>query len=1190
MLPDDPPPPVPRLNRIIALAACLVAAASSAFGAAITWNGSADDLWSNSANWTGGTPALNDIYFNNTGASATAGVVTSIVDQSYTVSSLSFSNTQYQNLQLQAGANLSVSGGISVGGSSVSSSVTLVGSDSSFITTSGTYINNGILNVNDGTSLSISGSLAIGYSDVSRINSTGTLNLAPGAALHLGTLTTPSSLSLAQNYGYWNSVTAAFAPDSAKNPDMVLYLSSVNLGTAYNVSRNGGAGSASGTVDLTNYTGPLGIQTLNIGGSNGTGHFVFGNAVNNILSFPSLSINNGDITLNAGATLAITGGLTLGEAENPGSYNAGSNNTGALNLAPGAALHIGTATTPSSLNLAQNYWYWNTVTATFAPDSSKNPDIALYLSSVNLGTGYNSANNGGVGSASGTLNLTNYTGPLSIQNINIGGSNGTGHFIFGNAVNNLLSLPSISINHGDFAVNSGSTLTITGSLTIGATDSPGKNNSGGDRTGILNLASGAALYLGTPTTPSSLSLAQNYLYWNTVTGSFAPDSSKNPDMAFYLSSVNLGTGYNTANNGAVGSASGTLDFTNYTGPLSIQGINIGGANGTGHFIFGNTANNRLSVPSVIVTKGDLTINQRSTLAVTSAITISSNGSLAVHVGGVAGGLSVENASNSALSLAAGANRMVIDFDDPDVRTPNYYGLRWKGDHVSQLQAKLNQYGYTGDGGIKIVANGAFVRNATLQLGLMTDGGITYTYLGFNAEPNTQIPLAGATPLDPAYLTGTASLPSPNTSVWSLELRQGSQLNMFAGDHLTALGGVMVDADAVLNAAGIIGGDVRNSGGMALGSASVVGTCNLLNNFTQAASGGLLFKLGGNEQGISYDYLHITGTATIEGLITATLINGFQPVNHSKFDVMTADAGIVWGGGGVAFTLPPGFTWALVDGNKTLQLSYDVYSEIAVEQPAGQDLTAGSASIPYDALAIGTHSIRTFTIRNTGGVALDIPSITTIGANADDFTVNTTGMNAPVAPGGSTTFTVTFAPTGNTSSPRTATLRIANDDPDENPFDIALTSQAFSTTADLDGDGLNDWEEYRNASLGFDWQTAQPALVNVFVAGANSANLYTPAQYADNRTAGRNDVLTSPNTYDLYTTTQVQAMNVDAPLIERDPATGEFILTIGLEKSTDLENYSPFPVTMPQATITPQGKLRLRFSVPDNAAFFRVEAR
>jgi hypothetical protein len=86
------------------------------------------------------------------------------------------------------------------------------------------------------------------------------------------------------------------------------------------------------------------------------------------------------------------------------------------------------------------------------------------------------------------------------------------------------------------------------------------------------------------------------------------------------------------------------------------------------------------------------------------------------------------------------------------------------------------------------------------------------------------------------------------------------------------------------------------------------------------------------------------------------------------------------------------------------------------------------------------------------------------------------------------------------------------------------------------------------------------------------------------------VLTSPNTYDLYTTTQVQAMNVDAPLIERDPATGEFILTIGLEKSTDLENYSPFPVTMPQATITPQGKLRLRFSVPDNAAFFRVEAR
>ena len=204
------------------------------------------------------------------------------------------------------------------------------------------------------------------------------------------------------------------------------------------------------------------------------------------------------------------------------------------------------------------------------------------------------------------------------------------------------------------------------------------------------------------------------------------------------------------------------------------------------------------------------------------------------------------------------------------------------------------------------------------------------------------------------------------------------------------------------------------------------------------------------------------------------------------------------------------------------------------------------------------------MRNTGGAALTIPTVTTIGANAGDFIVATAGMTTPVSPGGSTSFTVAFAPTGNTSGPRTATLRIANDDPDENPFDISLTGMAFSTTADADGDGLNDWTEYQQRGAGFDWQKPQPELVKAFLAGSNASGLYTP--------------------------TQVQAMNVDTPVIQKDPTTGEFTVTIGLEKSTDLVHYTPFPVTMPQAAITADGKLQLRFSVPDNTAFFRLETK
>jgi hypothetical protein len=52
---------------------------------------------------TAGTPALNDLSFTNTGASASSGVVTSIVDESYAINSLNFSNSQYQLLHFQSG-------------------------------------------------------------------------------------------------------------------------------------------------------------------------------------------------------------------------------------------------------------------------------------------------------------------------------------------------------------------------------------------------------------------------------------------------------------------------------------------------------------------------------------------------------------------------------------------------------------------------------------------------------------------------------------------------------------------------------------------------------------------------------------------------------------------------------------------------------------------------------------------------------------------------------------------------------------------------------------------------------------------------------------------------------------------------------------------------------------------------------
>jgi len=48
----------------------------------------------------------------------------------------------------------------------------------------------------------------------------------------------------------------------------------------------------------------------------------------------------------------------------------------------------------------------------------------------------------------------------------------------------------------------------------------------------------------------------------------------------------------------------------------------------------------------------------------------------------------------------------------------------------------------------------------------------------------------------------------------------------------------------------------------------------------------------------------------------------------------------------------------------------------------------------------------------------------------------------------------------------------------------------------------------------------------------------------------------------------------------------------VEKSTTLapSSFTPFPMTAPQTTINGTGKLEFIFTVPDNAAFFKVEAQ
>ncbi|MEZ5386530.1 MAG: choice-of-anchor D domain-containing protein [Prosthecobacter sp.] len=236
-----------------------------------------------------------------------------------------------------------------------------------------------------------------------------------------------------------------------------------------------------------------------------------------------------------------------------------------------------------------------------------------------------------------------------------------------------------------------------------------------------------------------------------------------------------------------------------------------------------------------------------------------------------------------------------------------------------------------------------------------------------------------------------------------------------------------------------------------------------------------------------------------------------------------------------------------------------FPKIVVEQPA-DIVVANGGTKNFGTIVLGEPASMTFIVKNVGQANLTGLEVTKDGANAADFVITTSPM-APVAPDGSTTLVASFTPS--TSGSKTCVVHIASNDTTANPFDIVLTGVALSYAEDTDNDGLNDPSELKMSALGFDWQVAQPALVEAYYSNANGAGLYT--------------------------TNQVQALNVGVPLLTRD-INGDFTLTLGVQKSLDAIRFDPFPITAPQTSIDGQGRIQILFTVPDNAAFFRVQAQ
>jgi autotransporter-associated beta strand protein len=130
--------------------------------------------------------------------------------------------------------------------------------------------------------------------------------------------------------------------------------------------------------------------------------------------------------------------------------------------------------------------------------------------------------------------------------------------------------------------------------------------------------------------------------------------------------------------------------------------------------------------------------------------------------------------------------------------------------------------------------------------------------------------------------------------------------------------------------------------------------------------------------------------------------------------------------------------AQITGDGTLTIG----SEITVEYPVDTEIVSGDSQ-DFGSIEVNSNTELTFTIRNSGSIALNLgtPAVVISGTDADDFTV-TAGPTGPVAAGSTTTLTVQFAPSA--EGERSAVLTINNDDSNESSYVINLTGSGTIT--------------------------------------------------------------------------------------------------------------------------------------------------
>ncbi len=131
------------------------------------------------------------------------------------------------------------------------------------------------------------------------------------------------------------------------------------------------------------------------------------------------------------------------------------------------------------------------------------------------------------------------------------------------------------------------------------------------------------------------------------------------------------------------------------------------------------------------------------------------------------------------------------------------------------------------------------------------------------------------------------------------------------------------------------------------------------DYTQA--GIMLAELGGTEQGVTYDWIDVAGTATLEtgAIVRVELWDTFVPALGDRFDILTAAGGITNDDlAGIAFDFGDGLVHNLVPSIVSLQGGAEALRLASVPEPTSLLLAAmGAAAVGWIAMRRSKRSRR-----------------------------------------------------------------------------------------------------------------------------------------------------------------------------------------------------------------------------------------